>query len=156
MFVNLNIIFDKFEKDLNSEGIYGIITNSVNGGGKNMAEKTESLEMYLENILVLQNTIGRVRSIDIVHKTGYSKPSVSRALGILKKSGHVIVDENGHLTLTDEGREVAEKIYERHKILTEFLVKIGVNQEVASDDACKIEHHISDESLNAIKKMIEN
>ena len=115
----------------------------------------ESGEMYLESILVLSKQGKDIRAIDLCDYMGYSKPSVSRALGILKKSGHVSVDKNGHLTLTDEGREVAEKIYERHKILTEFLVKIGVNQEVASDDACKIEHHISDESLNAIKKMIE-
>ena len=86
---------------------------------------------------------------------GYSKPSVSRALGILKKSGHVQVDRNGHINLTDDGKIVAEKIYERHKILTEFLIKLGVSQEIASDDACKIEHHISDESFNAIKIMLE-
>lgn len=115
----------------------------------------ESGEMYLENILVLTNEGKNIRAIDLCEYMGYSKPSVSRALGILKKSGHVTVDKNGHLSLTDEGRVVAEKIYERHKILTEFLVGIGVNPETASDDACKIEHHISDESLNAIKKALE-
>jgi Mn-dependent DtxR family transcriptional regulator len=96
-----------------------------------------------------------IRAIDLCEYMGYSKPSVSRALGILKKSGHVEVDANGHLSLTNEGLIVAEKIYERHKILTEFLVSIGVSPEIASDDACKIEHHISDESLNAIKKALE-
>lgn len=115
----------------------------------------ESGEMYLESILVLTNEGKNIRAIDLCDYMGYSKPSVSRALGILKKSGHVAVDKNGHLSLTDEGRIVAEKIYERHKILTEFLVSIGVNPETASDDACKIEHHISDESLNAIKKTLE-
>ena len=115
----------------------------------------ESGEMYLESILVLTNEGKNIRAIDLCDYMGYSKPSVSRALGILKKSGHVAVDNNGHLSLTDEGRIVAEKIYERHKILTEFLVSIGVNPETASDDACKIEHHISDESLNAIKKTLE-
>lgn len=115
----------------------------------------ESGEMYLESILVLSRQMNSIRAIDLCEYMGYSKPSVSRALGILKKSGHVEVDKSGHLTLTEEGRVVAEKIYERHKILTEFLMKIGVSNEIASDDACKIEHHISDESLEAIKKMIE-
>ena len=114
----------------------------------------ESGEMYLESILVLSKQGKCIRSIDICEYMGYSKPSVSRAIGILKKSGHVIVDKNGHLFLTEEGQIVAEKIYERHKILTEFLVKIGVDPQTASDDACKIEHHISDESLIAIKKML--
>ena len=114
----------------------------------------ESGEMYLESILVLSRQGKSIRAIDLCEYMGYSKPSVSRALGILKKSGHVEVDNSGHLILTKEGRIVAEKIYERHKILTEFLVKIGVRQETASDDACKIEHHISDESLEAIKKML--
>jgi Mn-dependent DtxR family transcriptional regulator len=115
----------------------------------------ESGEMYLESILVLTKQGKNIRAIDLCEYMGYSKPSVSRALGILKKSGHVEVDANGHLSLTNEGLIVAEKIYERHKILTEFLVSIGVNPEIASDDACKIEHHISDESLNAIKKALE-
>ncbi|MBO5715132.1 MAG: metal-dependent transcriptional regulator [Clostridia bacterium] len=111
----------------------------------------ESGEMYLESILMLTKQGKNVRAIDVCEYMGYSKPSVSRALGILKKSGHVNVDKNGFLSLTDEGREVAEKIYARHKILTEILISIGVNPEVASDDACKIEHHISDESFEALK-----
>ena len=115
----------------------------------------ESGEMYLESILVLSREGKSIRAIDLCEYMGYSKPSVSRALGILKKSGHIQVDKSGHLSLTDEGKIVAEKIYERHKILTEFLIKIGVNTNTASDDACKIEHHISDESFNAIKKMLE-
>ena len=115
----------------------------------------ESGEMYLESILVLSKKYNYVRAIDLCEYMGYSKPSVSRALGILKKSGHVQVDRNGHINLTDDGKIVAEKIYERHKILTEFLIKLGVSQEIASDDACKIEHHISNESFNAIKIMLE-
>lgn len=115
----------------------------------------ESGEMYLESILVLSKESNSIRAIDLCEYMGYSKPSVSRALGILKKSGHVEVDDSGHIFLTKEGKLVAEKIYERHRILTEFLVKIGVSEEIASDDACRIEHHISDESFNAIKRMIE-
>lgn len=111
----------------------------------------ESGEMYLESILVLTKQGKNVRAIDVCEYLGYSKPSVSRALGILKKSGHVLVDKSGYLTLTESGRSVAEKIFERHRILTEVLISIGVTPEVASDDACRIEHHISDESFEAIK-----
>ena len=111
----------------------------------------ESGEMYLESILVLTKQGKNVRAIDVCEYLGYSKPSVSRALGILKKSGHVLVDKSGYLTLTESGRSVAEKIFERHRILTEVLISIGVSPEVASDDACRIEHHISDESFAAIK-----
>lgn len=112
----------------------------------------ESGEMYLESILVLTKEGKNVRAIDLCEYMGYSKPSVSRALGLLKKSDHVVVDEFGYISLTEKGITVAEKIYERHKILTEVLISIGVSPEVASDDACKIEHHISDESFEAIKK----
>ena len=112
----------------------------------------ESGEMYLETIYVLTQDGKSIRAIDVCEHMGYSKPSVSRALGILKKSGHILVDKNGYLSLTEEGSSVAKKIYERHKILTEVLITLGVNPEVASDDACKIEHHISDESFEAIKK----
>lgn len=112
----------------------------------------ESGEMYLESILYLTNQGKNVRAIDVCEYMGYSKPSVSRAIGLLKKSGHVETDASGYILLTESGREVAEKIYERHKILTEVLISIGVSSQVASDDACKIEHHISDESFEAIKK----
>ena len=115
----------------------------------------ESGEMYLETILVLTKSGKTPRAIDVCEHMGYSKPSVSRALSILKSSGHVIADASGHLFLTDEGRAIAEKIYERHKILTEVLVSLGVDKEIASEDACKIEHHISDESFEAIKNKFQ-
>lgn len=112
----------------------------------------ESGEMYLESIYVLSKKGGTVRSIDVCEYMGYSKPSVSRAVGLLKKGGFLSMDREGALTLTESGREVAEKIYERHMLLTDFLMRIGVDKETASDDACKIEHHISDTSFEAIKK----
>ena len=111
----------------------------------------ESGEMYLESILVLSQNNATVRSIDVCEYMGFSKPSVSRAIGLLKKGGYVIMDEDGYLTLTDEGLSIAQKIYDRHKLLTEFLTSLGVSEETASADACKIEHHISDESFEAIK-----
>lgn len=112
----------------------------------------ESGEMYIESIYVLSKTSNAVRSIDVGEYMGYSKPSVSRAIGLLKSGGYVKVDENGYLTLTEAGLEVAEKMYERHTFLTDILVKLGVNEETAAEDACKIEHVISDESFDAIKK----
>ena len=112
----------------------------------------ESGEMYLETILILSLRGKPVRSIDVVEYMGYSKPSVSRAVGLLKSGGYLEMDKNGYLTLTDEGRRVAEQIYERHQMLTEFFVHIGVDPEVAAEDACKIEHVISDETFQAIKK----
>lgn len=112
----------------------------------------ESGEMYLETILILTNKNKIVRSLDVAEYMGFSKPSVSRAVSLLKSGGYIAVDGNGYLILTDIGRDVAEKIYERHTILTEFFMSIGVSEETASDDACKIEHDISDESFDAIKK----
>ena len=111
----------------------------------------ESAEMYLECILELNNEKGEVRSIDIARKTGYSKPSVSRAVGLLKKSEMIEVDSGGYITLTAKGKETAEKILERHSLISEFLVKLGVSEETAAEDACKIEHVISDESFAKIK-----
>ncbi|MBE6541251.1 MAG: metal-dependent transcriptional regulator [Ruminococcaceae bacterium] len=112
----------------------------------------ESGEMYLESIYVLGKQMNAVRSVDVCEYMGFSKPSVSRAVGLLKDGGYITVDSDGHLILTDLGREVAVKMYERHTTLTKFLVKLGVDEEVAADDACKMEHHISDESFEAIKK----
>lgn len=112
----------------------------------------ESGEMYLETILILTQQKGSVRSIDVGEYMGYSKPSVSRAVGILRRGGYLNMDSHGALTLTDSGYEIASKILERHRILTEFLVEIGVSEEVASEDACKIEHHVSDETMDAIRR----
>ena len=111
----------------------------------------ESGEMYLETILVLSRRQDAVRSIDVSEYMGYSKPSVSRAVGLLKSGGYLTMDEGGLLRLTDVGQELAEKIYERHNLLTEYLVSLGVSRATASEDACRIEHVISDESFEAIK-----
>lgn len=112
----------------------------------------ESGEMYLETILVLSRRLNKVRSVDVAEEMGYSKPSVSRAVGILKKNGYIIMDGSGHLYLTDEGRSVAEKTFERHRVLTKVFTKLGVSAEIAAEDACKIEHVISDETFEAIKR----
>lgn len=115
----------------------------------------ESGEMYLETILILSREKA-VRSIDVVEYMGFSKPSVSRAVGLLKEGGYITVDENGYLILTSEGKDVAEKIYERHTFLTDFLKSLGVSEKTASEDACKIEHVISSESFSAIKDFLKN
>ena len=112
----------------------------------------ESGEMYLETILVLTNQSPYVRAMDVGEYMGYSKPSVSRAMGLLKSGGYIKVDDGGYITLLEPGREVAEKIYERHTLLTRFLTGLGVSPEVAAEDACKLEHVISDESFQAIKR----
>lgn len=112
----------------------------------------ESGEMYLETILVLSQKGKPVRSVDISEYMGYSKPSVSRAVGLLKGGSYITVDEAGFIRLTDIGLEVAEKIYERHTLLTRMLMQLGVDEGVASEDACRIEHVISDASFSAIKK----
>ena len=108
--------------------------------------------MYLETILILSKKMSDVRSIDICEYMGYSKPSVSRAVGLLKNGEYINVDKYGYITLSPSGREVAEKIYERHTLLTQFLIKIGVDEKTAAEDACRLEHVISDASFNAIKK----
>ncbi len=115
----------------------------------------ESAEMYLETIYVLIENTGAVRSIDVAEQMGYSKPSVSRAVGLLKQGGYITMAENGYLSLTEEGRRAAKKIFERHTVLSKFLMRVGVSAEMASKDACKIEHVISDETIAAIKKFME-
>lgn len=112
----------------------------------------ESGEMYLETIYVLGQKQQNVRSIDVAEEMGFSKPSVSRGVSILKQQGYLTVDGNGFLELTDSGMDLAKKIYERHTILTEALVRLGVDPEIAQQDACKMEHIISDETLNAFKR----
>ncbi len=114
----------------------------------------ESGEMYLESILVLSRK-GHVRSIDVCEYMGFSKPSVSRAVGLLKSGGYITVDKDGFIILTDKGLSEANRIYERHKMLTAFLAAIGVPERIADNDACKIEHVISDETFLAMKKHVE-
>lgn len=115
----------------------------------------ESGEMYLETIYILSQKSGFVRSIDVGDYMGFSKPSVSRAVGILKKGGYLVMEKDGSLALTDSGLEVAEKIYERHTLLTDFLIRLGVSKETAAEDACKMEHDISDETFEAMKRHVE-
>lgn len=112
----------------------------------------ESGEMYLEAILVLTEQRGYVRSIDISEYLGYSKPSVSRAMGILRTGGYITMDGDGAIRLTETGAQIAGKIYERHRLLTRILTRLGVSEETAAADACKMEHAISDESFAAIKR----
>ena len=116
----------------------------------------ESGEMYLETIYVLSQSSKTVRAIDVGQQLGFSKPSVSRALGILKEGGYVTGNENGFLSLTESGIAVAEKIYERHRILSQVLMQLGVDEKSAAEDACRIEHVISEKSFNAIKEHIKN
>ncbi|WP_298654377.1 metal-dependent transcriptional regulator [uncultured Eubacterium sp.] len=112
----------------------------------------ESGEMYLETIYVLYQKNRDVRSIDVAEEMGFSKPSVSRGVSILKRDGYLTVDEKGYLELTDSGMDLAMKIYERHTILTKTLVLLGVDEQTAAQDACKMEHVISDKTLEAFKK----
>ena len=115
----------------------------------------ESGEMYLETILVLSQKKKAVRSIDVAEAMSYSKPSVSRAVGILKKGGYIEIDSLGHITLTDSGKAAAERIYERHQILSAILMRLGVDEKTATEDACKMEHYISDTSFAAIKEHLK-
>lgn len=115
----------------------------------------QSAEDYLETILILQNRKGSVRSIDIANELDFSKPSVSVAMKNLRENGYIQVDENGHITLLDKGREIAERIYERHTFLTTWLTRLGVSPEVAAEDACRLEHVLSTESFEAIQRHVE-
>ena len=115
----------------------------------------ESGEMYLETIYVLSKSQNHVRSVDVSEHMGYSKPSVSRAMGILKSSGYIVVDGDGFITLTASGKQVAETIFERHTVIANVLIRLGVKPEVAAEDACRIEHAISDESFRALKRYVE-
>ncbi len=115
----------------------------------------ESGEMYLETIYILYQKKPDVRSIDVAEYMGFSKPSVSRGVSILKRDGYLTVDANGFLELTDSGLDLAKKIYERHTLLTELLLKLGVDEENAAADACKMEHVISDATFNALKAHVK-
>lgn len=114
----------------------------------------ESAENYLEAILVLTQRNGQVRSIDVAHYTGFSKPSISRAVGLLRDNGYVSIDQNGLLSLTEAGLKIAETIYERHTVLTDLLIKLGVSPETAAEDACRIEHVISAETFEKLKEHV--
>lgn len=116
----------------------------------------ESLEDYLETILVLSRRLSGVRSIDVANELNFSKPSVSVAMKNLKNRGYITVGEDGYITLSDSGKELAESVYERHTLLTEWLVHLGVNPEIAARDACKMEHDITSESYEAMKKCIKS
>jgi Mn-dependent DtxR family transcriptional regulator len=116
----------------------------------------ESGEMYLESIHVLLEKKGSVRSVDVSEYMGYSKPSISRAMGVLRRDGYISVDKNGYITLTEAGLRLANKIYERHTLLSNMLERIGVSKETAAEDACRLEHAISDESFEAIKRYMES
>jgi len=114
----------------------------------------ESGEMYLETILILSQTKNYVRSIDVCEYMGYSKPSISRAVSLLRNDGYVDMDNRGYLSLTEKGRQIAEKIYERHQVLTKVLIDLGVDADTAAEDACRIEHVISQRSFDVIKAHI--
>ena len=114
----------------------------------------ESGEMYRETIYSLSQQMSNVRSIDVAEHMGYSKPSVSRAVGLLKQGGYVVMDPEGFLTLTEEGFAMARKVFERHTVISGLLVRLGVSEATAAEDACKIEHVISDETLEAIKRFL--
>ena len=116
----------------------------------------ESAEMYLETIYVLSLQKNTVRSIDVAEALNYSKPSVSRAVGLLKQGGYLMADEDGFLVLTPSGAEIGKKIYERHTLLENFLISLGVDPKVAEEDACKMEHAIGDESFRAIYTFVTN
>ena len=111
----------------------------------------ESGEMYLETILILSQRKENVRAIDICEEMGYSKPSVSRAVGLLKRDGFIVTDKSGYITLTEEGEAIARRIYERHTVLTGLFMNLGVDEKTATEDACRMEHYISDRSFEAIK-----
>ncbi len=115
----------------------------------------ESGEMYLETIYVLSQKKAAVRSIDVAEEMGYSKPSVSRGLGLLKERGLAETDAAGNIILTKEGKKIAKNIYERHTVLTELLMRIGVDEKTATEDACRVEHYISEKTFKAIKKHVK-
>lgn len=115
----------------------------------------ESRENYLETILILQNRNGYVRSVDIAREMGFSKPSISRAMSVLRKADSIIMEDSGLITLTDSGRKIAENIYARHQLLTSFFIGLGVNAQTAAEDACRVEHDISDETFERLKVYME-
>ena len=128
---------------------------STNGKGALMKDRIfESKENYLETILILSSRNGEVRSVDIATEMDFSKPSVSVAMKNLREEGCINVDKNGYITLTEKGRQIADRVYERHVLFTEWLTSMGVPKEIAAEDACRIEHCISAESFEAIKNFV--
>ncbi|MBR3646478.1 MAG: metal-dependent transcriptional regulator [Lachnospiraceae bacterium] len=121
----------------------------------NKQRSNESMEDYLETILILKKNNGNVRSIDIANELNFTKASVSVAMKNLRDKEYITVADNGYISLTQSGKKIAERVYERHTILSELLINLGVNQKVALEDACKIEHFLSEESFNAIKRHIK-
>jgi DtxR family Mn-dependent transcriptional regulator len=126
------------------------------GGERETMKMQESAEMYLETILVLSHKNPQVRSIDIVDELEYKKSSVSVAMKNLRENGYIEMDEEGYITLTEKGRKIAETMYERHTLLSDWLIHLGVGKTIAAEDACRMEHVISPESFEAIKKLVEN
>lgn len=122
----------------------------------NKHKSEESVQDYLETIYVLNKSLPQVRSIDIANKLSYSKPSVSVAMKNLRTNGYIQVSDEGYITLTEIGSQIAHSVYERHSLMTEFLVYLGVDPEIAKEDACMMEHDISEESFEALKKHIHN
>ncbi len=125
------------------------------GKGDQMPQIHESAENYLKNILILSRRNGNVRSIDIVNEMDFTKPSVSIAMKNLREKGLILMSKEGYITLTDEGRAIAEKTYDRYTLLVQWLTYLGVSEETAEEDACRIEHVISDESFNAIREHLD-
>ena len=119
-----------------------------------MTRNNESAEDYLEAILMLSQQKGLVRSIDIAHQMNYTKPSVSRAMSLLRERGHIVMDKDGWITLTDTGRAIAERIYERHRLLTQWLTQLSISPQLAAEDACRLEHDLSDETFQRMKEHI--
>lgn len=115
----------------------------------------ESAENYLETILVLKGRKGEVRSIDIANEMNFSRPSVSHAMKQFRENGYIVMDENGYIELTEQGKEIAERIYERHTLLSEFLMELGVEEKTAKEDACRMEHAISEESFRKLQRYWE-
>ena len=119
-------------------------------------EIRKSAEDYLEAMLMMQEKHGFIRSIDVAESLGYSKPSVSRAVSLLKQGGYLLVNEHGHLTLTEAGKAAAERIFERHTVITKMLTTLGVDEQTAAEDACKIEHVISETTFQALKQHLKD
>lgn len=115
----------------------------------------ESAENYLESIHILKNELGQVRSVDIANYLGFTKASVSIAMKQFRENDYIVIDENGYITLTPSGLEIAERMYERHELLTRFFIALGISEETAKNDACRIEHDLSDESFEKIKSFCE-